>query len=118
MTTEINGKKVLLGHGLYFLGKAQKKWDTNLMGLLDSISKNPISDSVDLMYYSIECEAELDGVKVDVTKREFLEHLESDNSFKSIDGLLSKWVNELIECIKGNFLPEEKEDKGVKVKKK
>ena len=118
MRTEINGKEVLLGHGLYFLGKAQKKWDTDLMGLLQSISKNPISDSVDLMYYSAECEAELDGKEVAVTKREFLAHLEETGSFKKIDGLLSLWVKELIESIKGNFLPEETETEEKEVKKK
>lgn len=120
MRIEISGKEILLGHGLYFLGKAQKKYDTDLMGLLENIKKNPIADCVDLMYYSAECEAELDGHNIEITKREFLEHLEKTDAFKSMDGILSSWVQELINSIKGHFLPEdvETEVKAVKGKKK
>jgi hypothetical protein len=118
MTLEINDKSVKFGFGLYFLGKAQKKFNTDLQGLLSSIVKNPLSDIVDLMYYSIVVESELDELEAPITKREFITYLESVNDYGNTDGLLAKWSNKFIESIKGNFLPEgtEKEEDAVKKK--
>jgi hypothetical protein len=117
MVLKIKGKDIKFGFGLYFLGKAQKENSTDLRGLLESLSKNPIADMVDLMYYSAKCEAELDEVKLDLTKREFLEHLEETKDFQNTDGLISQWSKGLMETIRGNFLPESKEEEG-EVKKK
>lgn len=119
MIAEINGKKVKFGFGLYFLGKAQKKFNTDLNGLLKSLIKNPIADMVDLMYYSAVTEAELDEVELTITKREFLEYLEKTKDFQDFDGILAKWSGGLVESIKGNFLPDEEPSEEVEdVKKK
>ena len=120
MVIEINGKSVKFGYGLYFLGKAQKEHNTDLNGLLQSLVKNPIADMVDLMYFSAKCEAELDEVKLPITKREFLEFLENTGDFKKTDGLLAQWSNGLVESVKGYFLEndaEETNDKEIDVKK-
>jgi len=109
MEVTINDKKVRFGYGLYFLGKAQKQWDTDLQGLLESIVKNPIADVIDLMYFSAKCEAELDEIGVSITKREFIEYLESTGDFQKEDGVLAKYIKGLVESVKGNFLPDEKE---------
>lgn len=118
MVLKIKEKDVKFGFGLYFLGKAMKERDTDLKGLLESLSKNPIVDMVDLMYFSAKCEAELDEVGISITKREFLEHLEITDDFQNTEGLLAKWSNMFLESIKGNFLPEAKEEKEDEVKKK
>lgn len=106
MVLKINGQDVKFGFGLYFLGKAQKEQNTDLNGLLQSLVKNPISDMVDLMFYSAKCEAEIDEVELKITKRQFLTHLEETKDFDNTDGLLARWSNKFIETIKGNFLPE------------
>ena len=111
MIANIKGHSIKFGYGLYFLGKAQKEHNTDLQGLLQSLLKNPIADMVDLMYYSAKCEAELDEVNLKITKREFLTHLEETKDFDDTNGLLAKWSNSLVGTIKGNFLPEESEDK-------
>lgn len=118
MVINIKGKEVKFGFGLYFLGKAQKHNDTDLNGLLQSLIKNPIADMVDLMYYSAKCEAELDDVELGISKRDFLEHLESVNDFTNTDGYLAKWSGNLVESIKGNFLPEDDTKAGEGSKKK
>jgi len=107
MILKIKDKDVKFGFGTYYLGKALKENNTDISGLLESISKNPIADMVDLMYFSAKCEAELDDVKVPITKREFVDFLEETKDFKNDDGVLSKWSKALIESIRGNFLPEE-----------
>ena len=117
MVLNIKEKDVRFGLGLYFLGKCLKEFDTDLNGLLKSLVKNPISDMVDLMYFSAKCEAEIDGIKLELTKREFLEHLEATKDFQNTEGLLATWSNAFVESIKGNFLPETKEEEG-EVKKK
>ena len=106
MVLEINSKQVKFGFGLYFLGKCLKEYKTDLNGLLQSLVKNPISDIVDLMYFSAKCEAELDEVKLQISKREFLDYLESTKDFQNTDGVLAKWSNGFVESVKGNFLPE------------
>lgn len=111
MKESINGNEISFGYGLYFLGKAQKEYDTDLNGLLKSLVKNPIADMVDLMYYSAKCEAELDEVKLPITKRQLLEHLEKKDDFNKEDGLLAKWSSGLMDTIRGNFLPNDDEDK-------
>lgn len=98
---------IKFGFGLYFLGKAQKERDTDLSGLLQSLAKNPVADTVDLMYLSAVVEAELDGVKLQLTKREFLDYLESIEDFKNTEGIIAQWSKGLMETIKGNFLPDE-----------
>lgn len=115
MIIKIKGYNIKFGFGLYFLGKAQKENNTDLNGLLKSLAKNPIADMVDLMYYSAKCEAELDDVKLQITKRDLLNHLEEIKDFDNTDGHIAKWSSGLMESIKGNFLPEntetdEKED--------
>ena len=118
MVIEIKAKEVKFSYGLYFLGKALKEYNTDLNGLLKSLIKNPISDIVDLMYFSAKCEAELDEVKVPVTKRQFLAYLEETKDFQNTDGILAKWSNGFVESIKGNFLPDETEEASDDVKKK
>lgn len=103
MVLEINNKEVSFGYGLYFLGKAIKKNDTDLSGLLQSLVKNPLSDMVDLMFFSAQCEAEIDGVDLNITKREFLVFLDSTDDFKHLDGALAKWSKKLLETIQGSF---------------
>lgn len=117
MVLKIKGKDIRFGFGLYFLGKAQKENGTDLMGLLQSLQKNPISDMVDLMYFSAKCEAELDEKELEITKREFLEHLEETKDFHNTDGVIARWSKGLMETISGNFLPETKEkEDGIKKK--
>lgn len=110
MEVKINDKTVKFGYGLYFLGKAQKQWNTDLQGLLQSIVKNPIADMIDLMYFSAKCEAELDDVGISLTKREFVEHLEKIKDFHNDQGVLATFVKGLVESIQGNFLPEQEEE--------
>lgn len=110
MTININDKNIKFGFGLYFLGKAQKENNTDLFGLLQSIVRNPVSDMVDLMYFSAKCEAELDEVELLITKRELLDFLEENNDFKNVDGYLSKWSKKLLGTIEGNFIPKEDEE--------
>jgi len=110
MTVTINGHDVKFGFGLYFLGKAQKEFNVDLNGLLNSLMINPIADMIDLMYYSAKCEAELDEVKLQVSKREFLTFLEETKDFKKTDGILAEWSNKFVDNIKGNFLPEVEEE--------
>lgn len=116
MIIKIKDHDIKLGFGLYFLGKAQKANDTDLNGLLNSLIKNPISDMVDLMWYSAQCEAELDGVELPITKRDLVEHLETTNDFDNLDGYLSKFNAGIVETIKGHFLPEDDEKEEVKKK--
>ena len=118
MLINIKGKDVKFGFGLYFLGKAMKNQDTDLQGILTSISKHPIADMVDLMYFSAKCEAELDNVELQISKRDFLEHLEATNDFKNTDGLLAEWANKFTESLKGNFLPENEEEQTANDEKK
>lgn len=105
MILKINDKDVKFSFGLYFLGRAMKKNDTDLKGLLVDIAKNPISDVVDLMYFSAKIEAEIDETKLDLTKREFLKFLEDNNEFNKNDGVINQWANGLQETVKGYFLP-------------
>lgn len=117
MVVRIKEHDIKLGFGLYFLGKAQKKGNTDLNGLLQSLIKNPIADMVDLMYYSAICEAELDDIQLPISKRDFVEYLEQTKDFEKLDGLVARWSNKFMETIKGNFLPEAKDSEEV-VKKK
>lgn len=117
MIVTIKGHNIKFGYGLYFLGKAMKQQDTDLQGLLSSISKNPIADIVDLMYFSAKCEAELDEVKLQITKRDFLDYLEETNDFKNDQGLIAMWANSFTESLKGNFLPEVEENSNANEKK-
>lgn len=114
MIIEINGHNIKFGFGLYFLGKAQKENDTDLGGLLQSIVKNPVADMVDLMYYSAKCEAELDDVKLAISKREFLEFLEANNDFQNTDGYLAEWSKKLVESVKVMFVENDAVEEGVK----
>ena len=118
MILKINNKDFKFGYGLYFIGKCLKENDTDLNGLLKSLVKNPITDMVDLMYFSAKCEADLDGVKLELTKRELLEYLEETKDFQNIDGLLATWSNAFVESIKGHFLPTETKEEEGEVKKK
>ena len=117
MVVKIKEHDIKLGFGLYFLGKAQKKADTDLNGLLKSLIKNPISDMVDLMWYSAVCEAELDEVELPIKKRDLVEFLEETKDYDNTDGLLAKWSGKFTDTIRGNFLPKE-EDDNKDVKKK
>ena len=116
MIIKIKGHDIKLGFGLYFLGRAQKKLDTNLNGLLTSLIKNPISDMVDLLWFSAQCEAELDEVELPIKKRDLVEHLEKTKDFDNDKGVLAKWSAKFIESIKGNFLPEDEGKEDVKKK--
>lgn len=109
MILNIKGNDIKFGYGLYFLGKAQKENNTDLNGLLQSLVKNPIADMVDLMYYSAKCEAELDEVKLSISKRDLLDYLEQNNDFNNADGALSKWSAKLVESVKGLFTVNETE---------
>jgi len=106
MTVDINGNPIKFGVGLYFLGKAQKEYNVNLAGLLSSLIKNPIADMVDLMYFSAKCEAEIDEVKLNISKREFITFLEQTKDFDNTDGILAEWSGLFVKSIKGSFLPE------------
>ena len=120
MVIKIKEHDIKFGFGLYFLGKTLKKQDTDLRGLLESLIKNPITvnaDMIDLMYFSAQCEAELDEVELPIKKRDLLEHLESIKDFDNDKGILSKWSAKFIETIQGTFLPEEEKDDD-EVKKK
>lgn len=117
MVIKIKNHDIKLGFGLYFIGKAQKNQDTDLHGLLSSLVKNPISDMVDLMWYSAQCEAELDEIELPIKKRDLVDHLEQTKDFDNVDGMLSKWSAKFIETIQGNFLPKEDEKGDVKKKK-
>ena len=109
MVITINKHEIKLGFGLYFLGRAQKKFDTDLQGLLESLIKNPISDMVDLMYLSAQCEAELDEVELPIKKRDLVEHLERVNDFDNSEGILAKWSKGFAESLNGYFLPKDDE---------
>jgi len=109
MIIKIKGIDVKFSVGLYFLGKAQKEYNTDLQGLLNSLIKNPLADMVDLMYYSAKCEAQLDDIEVPITKREFVSYLEDSNDFQKTDGVLAEWSKKFVESIRGNFLPENEE---------
>lgn len=120
MVININGKDVGFSYGLYFLGKAMKQKNVDLNELLTGLLKNVLSEAVDLMYYSAVCEAEIDGVEVPITKREFLNYLEKEKDFLNSSGAIAKWSKGLTETISGNFLPEntESEAEGEGLKKK
>lgn len=107
MKLSIKGNDIKFGYGLYFLGKAQKELGTDLQGLLNSISKNPISDVVDLMWLSAKLEAELDDVKLPISKRDFVTYLEETKDFDNDNGNVSNWVKGFMDTIKDNFLPKE-----------
>jgi len=113
MVLQIKGHDIKFGFGLYFLGKAQKEYHTDLNGILQSLIKNPISDMVDLMFFSAKCEAELDDINLPISKRDFLNYLEENNDFDNLNGALSKWSQNFVETIKGNFLPQQEEEKEV-----
>ena len=117
MVIKVKGHDIKLGFGLYFLGKAQKKNDTDLQGLLKSLVKNPIADMCDLMWFSAVCEAELDEVELPIKKRDLIEFLEETKDFDNTEGILAKWSAKFTDTIRGNFLPkEESKDDGVKKK--
>ena len=118
MNSIINNKEVNFTFGLYFLGKAQKEFNTDLNGLLQNIAKNPLSDITDLMYYSIKCSAELDEIKPEISKREFVEHLETNSEYAKEDGIIKQWTDKFIESIKGHFLPNDNETEDTESKKK
>jgi len=117
MVIKIKEHDIKLGFGLYFLGKAQKKNDTNLGGLLKSMGKDPIPEIVDLMFFSAQCEAELDEIDLPIKKRDFVEYLEDKKDFDDTEGVLAKWSSKFIKTIEGSFLPKEGNDEGT-VKKK
>jgi hypothetical protein len=117
MIIDINGHDIKFGFGLYFLGKAQKEQNTDLSGLLQSLVKNPIADMVDLMFFSAKCEADLDEVKLQITKREFLDFLESNNDFQKTDGYLAQWSTKLVDSVKIMFSENENVVENEAVKK-
>ena len=105
----IDGKEVNFTFGLYFLGKAQKEFKTDMHGLLNGIVENPLADITDLMYFSLKCNAEIDEIEVPFTKRFFVEYLENNKEYAKEDGIIKKWADAFIESIRGHFLPKEKE---------
>lgn len=109
MTIDINGNTVKAGFGLYFIGKAQEKYDLDLLGLLTAVAKHPVAKMVDLMWFSIQCEAELDEVEVPIKKRALLEHLENTKDFENEKGVIATWGAKFTESIRGNFIPEDEE---------
>lgn len=110
MIIKIKDHDIKLGFGLYFLGKAQEARGTDLDGLLSYLIKNPISNPVDLMWLSAECEAELDEIELPIKKREFVNYLEETKDFDKTDGVLAKWMSKFTNTIKGNFLPKEENE--------
>lgn len=113
----INNKEVEFSFGLYFLGKAQKEFNTDLKGLLENIIKNPLSEVADLMYYSIKCNCEIDEVELPITKREFISFLELGGEYGKKDGIIKQWTDKLLVTIKGTFEMEDEGNEGVDKKK-
>ena len=109
MILKINNKDIKLGYGLYFLGKAIKERETDIIGLLNGINKYPISEVVDLMYFSAKCEAELDETILPISKRDLLNFLEANNDFTDDKGNIAKFSKGLVDSIQEHFLPHSKE---------
>ena len=115
MKANINGKEVGFSYGLYFIGKAQEETGKELYEIVNSLSKNALSLIPDLMYLSISIDAQLDGKKPAITKREFIEWMESEKDLAKDDGLASQFIQSFTETIKDN-LP--KDDVDGEIKKK
>lgn len=118
MVKDIAGHNIKFGFGLYFLGKAQKKWQTDLDGLLKGLVKYPIANMVDLMWYSAQCEAELDGKELAISKRDFITFLEQTNDYQDEEGYLATWSNQFVESVKGVFGIDAEQEIEEDVKKK
>ena len=119
MKIEVKGVNVDLSFGLYFLGKVLKKYDSDLVTFLALLQKNPLAEFVDVMYFCIECNADLDGIKPPITKREFVNFLQDNDDFNNKEGVLANFSKGLITSINGHFTPnQEDENDSEEVKKK
>ena len=112
----IDGKDINFSYGLYFIGKAREKTGKDISEVFTGIQANPHSELVDLMYLSIEVDASLDGKKPPLTKREFVEYIQSSNDLNNDDGFGATFLKELTKSLFEN-VPKSDED-GKEVKKK
>ena len=121
MKLAIKGHDIHFSFGLYSIGKVLKKYDVELMDFLNLLQKNPLTEFIDVIYFFIECEFELDGVANPIKKRDLIELLESTNDFNKKDGILATFNKGLIESLTGHFLPTpeaDSENDSSEVKKK
>ena len=117
MKATINGKEVGFSYGLYFLGKAQEATDKDLFHIVQHLGQNALSFLPDLMYLSMEVDAQLDGNELQLSKREFIEWLEKEKDLANDDGLGAKFIKGLTSTIKDNLPKDDvKEDGNVKKK--
>ena len=116
MKAEINGKEIGFSNGLYFIGKVQRELGYDLFQLVDELGKNTLSFLPDLMWISIKVDAELDDKLPAISKREFIEYLETTQDLSKNEGVGARFVKSFSESIKVN-LPVE-ESGGEEVKKK
>ena len=113
MLIQIKEHSIKFSFGLYFLGKAQSHYNTDLGGLLKSLKTN--ADIIDLMFLSAKTESYLDEKDFPITRREFVEYfINSKNAIEEI----KKWELQFVEDIKGHFLPDNEDNKEDEVKKK
>lgn len=117
MKFEINGQEIGFSHGLYFIGKAQEVFKKDLFELVGTLGSNTLSFLPDLMYLSLKVDAELDDKEPKISKREFIEWIETTKDLANDKGLGAKFVSEFTKSIKSN-LPEEKVEAEEDVKKK
>ena len=116
MKADINGKEIGFSNGLYFIGKAQQELGKDLFQLVEELGKNTLSFLPDLMWLSIKVDAELDDKLPLITKREFIEYLETNKDLSDDKGIGARFVAEFSNSIKTNLPVEEKEDDDVKKK--
>lgn len=102
MTINIDGNEIKFGFGLYFIGKAQSFFDTDLKGLLTRTKNN--MDVAELMYISAKSEAFLDEKPFSYSIRDWISLFETD---KVGNEVLTDWQTVFIDSIKGHFLPED-----------
>ena len=103
MKADINGKQIGFSKGLYFIGKAQQELGKDLFQLVEELGKNTLSFLPDLMWLSIKVDAELDGNLPQITKREFIEYLETNKDLSDAKGLGARFIHEFSESIKTNL---------------
>lgn len=115
MKFKVGDKELGFSHGLYFIGKAQEEFNKDLFQLVGALSSNTLGFLPDLMYLSMKVDAELDGDKPKISKREFVEWLESTKDLNNEKGLGATFISEFSKSIKSN-LPEDESTESSKKK--
>jgi len=115
MKANIKGNEIGFSNGLYFIGKAQEELGKDLFQLVEALGNNTLSFLPDLMWLSIKVDAELDDKQPLISKREFIEYLETAKDLSDDKGIGARFISEFSNSIKTNLPQVEDKDE---VKKK